>query len=85
MGAVQENRQSRDVFPTVFRCNTKRRLRAAMKKHGFDAAVYDYDAEPTYLSFSLIAFRLGMLYRRLSPPLPQAALFAFGKLVKRSG
>jgi len=80
--AVQENRKALDVFPTVYRCNSKRRLRAAMKKHGFDAVVYDYDAEPSYLAFSRLAYRLGMLYMRLAPPLPRAALFAFGKLAK---
>jgi SAM-dependent methyltransferase len=85
VGAVQENRMAHDVFPTVYRCNSKRKVLAAMRKHGFDAVVYGYDAEPSYLAFSRIAFRLGMLYMRLSPPLPRAVLFAFGKLTKRKG
>jgi len=76
---VQEGRQARDVFPTFYRCNSKWKLRQYLTKHGFDAVVYGYEAEPSYLSFSLIAYACGVLHQKLAPNFMRNTLFAFAQ------
>lgn len=68
-----------DIFPTVYRCNTLPAVRRALRRHGFEAVVYGYEAEPSYLSFSKAAYALGVLHQKLSPGLFKAAIFAFGR------
>jgi SAM-dependent methyltransferase len=60
-------RAPEDIFPTVYRCNTSRRLTVALEQHGFDAVVYTSEDEPSYLSFNPLMYRLGLLHRRLAP------------------
>jgi len=50
-----------------------------MKKHGFEGVVYGYEAEPSYLSFSKSAYRLGVLHQRFAPRFLKPVIFAFGK------
>jgi SAM-dependent methyltransferase len=76
---VQDGRKEEDVFPTLYRCNSVRRVRQAMARHGFDAVVYGYEAEPSYLSFSSIAYALGVLHQKLAPSRFRPAIFAFGR------
>ena len=68
-----------DVFPTLYRCNTVPAIQRAMARSGFDAIVYGYEAEPSYLAFSRLAYALGVLHQKLSPSLFKAAIFAFGR------
>lgn len=68
-----------DIFPTFYRCNTLPAVRRALQQHGFKAAVLGYEAEPSYLSFSTIAYALGVLHQKLSPGIFKAAIFAFGR------
>lgn len=80
LGKVQEERQTRDVFPTLYRCNTVWALRGALARQGFkDVVVYGYDAEPAYLSFSDITYRIGLLLHRLAPSFLRTTLFAFAR------
>ncbi len=79
--AVQ-GRKEEDVFPTVYKCNSIRKLRGIMKKNGFEHVVYGYEAEPSHLKFSRIAYSLGMLHRRLAPAFLMPVIFAFGKIKK---
>ncbi|MBM3250626.1 MAG: class I SAM-dependent methyltransferase [Candidatus Nealsonbacteria bacterium] len=79
LGKVQENRQSEDVFPTFYRCNTKKKLKKMMTRFGFDSSVAGYEAEPQYCNFSHLAYFLGVLHQGLAPNFLKAALFAFGK------
>lgn len=76
---VQDARKEEDVFPTFYRCNSVFRIRRSMKDHGFDAVVCGHEAEPSYLSFSGIAYALGVLHQRISPRFFKPTLFAFGK------
>ena len=46
---------------------------------GFDAVVYGWSAEPTYLSFSSISYVIGMLYGAIVPDAFKVALFGFGR------
>jgi len=79
VGKVQDSRKEQDVFPTVYRCNSRRRLRRTLMQHGFDAAVYGYEAEPSYLSFNKFAYWLATLHAKLAPEAIQLALFAFAR------
>lgn len=68
-----------DIFPTLYRCNTIPAVRRALVRHGFDTVVYGCEAEPSYLSFSKVAYALGVLHQRIAPGLFKAAIFAFGR------
>lgn len=80
--AVQDARRDKDVFPTFYRCNSIRKLKSIMKKYGFECVVYGYEAEPSYLSFSKIAYFLGVVHQRLAPGFLKPTIFAFGKIMK---
>ncbi len=75
---VQTVREERDVFPTLYHCNTPGRLRRAFAAH-FEAVVYAVDSEPQYLSFSSLAFRLGVMHQRHAPKFLGPGLFGFGR------
>jgi SAM-dependent methyltransferase len=79
---AQDGRKQEDVFPTVYKCNSIGKLKNTMKKNGFQSVVYGHEAEPSYLSFSRIAYFLGVLYQRFSPKFIKSELFAFGKINK---
>lgn len=68
-----------DAFPTLYRCNTLPVLRRTLQENGYEAVVFGYEAEPTYLAFSKIAYAAGVLHQKLAPGIFKAALFAFGK------
>ena len=80
--AVQGVRKEEDVFPTLYRCNSIRRLRNIMKKHGFQAVVYSCEAEPSYLTFSTVAYFLGVMHQRFAPHFIKSPLLAFGRVAK---
>jgi SAM-dependent methyltransferase len=82
MRAQDDRRTARDVFPTLYRCNTTRQLRRALARAGFDAAVYGYEGEPRYFQFSRLLYGLAVLHQRIAPRFLRLSLFAFG--VKRS-
>lgn len=79
---VQDRRKEEDVFSTVYRCNSIWRLKTKMKQYGFESVVYGYEAEPSYLSFSRIAYWLGVLHQRFAPSFLKPAIFAFGRIKK---
>jgi SAM-dependent methyltransferase len=79
LGRVQPARRADDVFPVRYRCNSLRRLRAVLDRHGFDAAVYGYEAEPDYLAFSPLAYRLGVWHERLAPSAIRVGIHAFAR------
>jgi SAM-dependent methyltransferase len=70
-----------DVFPTLYRCSTLPALRAALRRNGFEHVVYGYEAEPSYLSFSRIAYALGVLHQKIAPGFLKPAIFAFGRKI----
>ncbi len=79
---VQDGRKEEDVFPTVYKCNSIRKLKNIMKKNGLECVVYGYEAEPSYLSFSKIAYLSGVMHQRFAPEFIKPAIFAFGKMKK---
>jgi SAM-dependent methyltransferase len=76
---AQDERRAEDVFPTVYKCNTARRLRRALGAAGFDAVVYGYESEPHYFLFSRALYALAVLHQRLAPRSLRLSLFAFGR------
>ncbi len=68
-GKAQVGRQARDVFPTVYRCNSLWSLRSLLQRHGFDYCIQGIEAEPNYLAFSSLFYRLGGLFQRTAPGL----------------
>jgi SAM-dependent methyltransferase len=80
LGKAQPHGKEEDVFPTLYRCNTVTSLRWQMERHGFKAAIYGYEAEPSYLAFAGWAYRLGVLHQRFAPSFLKPAIFGFGEL-----
>ena len=76
---VQVGRKVNDVFPTYYRCNTIRKIKARLNKYNYEHVVYGYEAEPSYLSFSKIAYGLGVIHQKFAPSFLRPSLFAFGK------
>jgi len=76
---VQVDRQGKDVFPTLYRCNTVGAVRRELTRRGFDAAVFGYEAEPSYLHFSKVAYFFGVLHQRLAPGFLRPAIFGFAR------
>lgn len=75
---VQTSRNEAGVFPTFYRCNTPRAMRKRMTQNGFDCYVYAHEAEPSYLSFSRVAYHLGVAYQVWMPRFTGNTLMGFG-------
>ncbi len=57
---------ARDVFPTVYRANTARRLRALAADAGLTVERLERsETEPEYLAFHVVPYALGVAYERL--------------------
>lgn len=80
---AQPQRRDVDIFPTVYRCNTRRRLHRALDRSGFDACVYGHNGEPAYFGSSPFLYRLGVWYERHAPRAVAVSLFGFGR--RRAG
>jgi SAM-dependent methyltransferase len=76
---VQPDRHNEDVFPTVYRANTRGKLATALDRAGFDAVVYGTEGEPSYLGFSRVAYRFGLAHRRLAPASLRVGLVAWAR------
>jgi ubiquinone/menaquinone biosynthesis C-methylase UbiE len=79
LSRAQPDRKAQDVFPTVYRVNTRKQLAAALQRAGFDAAVYTSEDEPAYLTFSPLSYRLGLAHRRFAPRAVLIGLIAFAR------
>lgn len=79
LSKVQENRLEEDVFPTTYECNTKRQLERQFKAVGLEGYVLPYEGEPTYLSFSKVAYFFGVVFQKIAPKSLRNTLFAFGQ------
>jgi SAM-dependent methyltransferase len=79
LSKAQPARSACDLFPLYYRCNTVRRLRTALRSHGFACAVFTHEPEPGYLGFSELAYRLGVMYQKHAPSLLRAVIYAFAR------
>jgi SAM-dependent methyltransferase len=82
LARVQQERKEEDVFPTHYRCNSLPRLRRMLDRYGFEHVVYGYEAEPSYLEFSALAYALGALHQRFAPRFLRPAMHAFARVRK---
>jgi len=73
-----------DVFPTLYRCNTGRKLLKSMRKIGLDAVVYAIEGEPSYLELFPLAYRLAAAIHPFLPPVFRSTLLAFGRKLPTS-
>ena len=71
-----------DVFPTLYRCNTRGRLQRALERHGFDALVYAHTGESHTARAGYALGILGEVVERCSPSALGHELHAFAR--KRS-
>ena len=72
-------KKQEDIFPTVYRCNTMRRIRQMLDRYGFEHCVYGYEAEPYHLGFARWAYRCGVLHQRFAPRFCKGMIFAFAR------
>jgi SAM-dependent methyltransferase len=79
LGKVQDRRKEEDVFPTLYRSNTKKKIRCLFNKYGFEGYVFRHEAEPSYLSFSRHAYLLGVIHQRFALNMFKSMIFAFGQ------
>lgn len=79
LARAQETSDEQDIFPTVYRCNTKWKLQRILANQGLDHCVFGYESEPAYLSFSRVAYALGVLHQKLAPDFLKLVLFAFAQ------
>ncbi len=80
LSRTQTKREEKDVFPTLYRCNTVWAIRREFRRHNFQAVVYGHDAGPGYLAFSKIAYAAGFLHQRIAPGFIRPTIMAFGQL-----
>lgn len=76
---VQVIREARDVFPTFYRCNSRRRLLGMMSDEGLDAVVFSVEAEPFYFQFSPVLYRVFSMVHRILPSPLQSTLLGFAR------
>ena len=76
---AQPHRREEDIFPTYYRSNTPGRLRKQLGRAGFEACTYCHEGQPAYLSFSSVAYRLGVFYQRHAWDVFKWNLFAFAR------
>jgi SAM-dependent methyltransferase len=75
---VQPDREEQDVFPVVYKCNTKKAFKRFFEAHGFDSFVYQYEAEPAYFKFSYPSFAFGYYLHKILPRFLKNKIFSFG-------
>jgi SAM-dependent methyltransferase len=80
LARVQRGRKAADIFPTLYHCNSPRKLRGALRRNGFEACVYGYGPAPAYLDFSASAYALGVIWAAAAPSVVQAELHSFARL-----
>jgi SAM-dependent methyltransferase len=76
---IQNKRKERDVFPTFYKCNRKKKISFMLDKYCFTSYVYGHEGKPNYLVFSRFLFFLGVIHQRFMPNMFKQKIFAFGK------
>jgi len=74
---VQPSRQKKDVFPAVYRLNSKAALRQYFDPARYDHFVYAWDSEPAYHAGSPLLYRLFLFVHAISPSTFKAMLHIF--------
>lgn len=74
-----DRRRPSDMFIPIYACNTRRRLRRALERAGFDPVVYAIESEPRYFRFSRWLYALAALHQRYAPRAFKLALVGFAR------
>lgn len=64
---LQPSREERDVFPTVYKLNTRRSVRRHFPAEKWDDFSYFYNSEPPYVQRSRLLLAAADAYQRLAP------------------
>jgi len=72
-------REQRDVFPTVYRLNTRRALRRSFPPSAWQLIIYGWTAEPAYFGQSRFLFSVMGVLDWVLPETCSANLFAFAR------
>jgi ubiquinone/menaquinone biosynthesis C-methylase UbiE len=84
LAIAQKERQEKDIFPTVYKCNSILKVKEMLKKYGFESVVYGYESEPRYLSFSGFTYWLGVMHQKFAPGFLRPVIFAFAQVHKEA-
>ena len=82
---MPESARARTIFPVDAYFNLgvlMNKIKKILAQNNFDGYVYGYEAEPSYLQFSKIAYFLGTVYQRCAPKIFKVALFAFAQKIE---
>ena len=74
---AQPERHEVDIFPTVYKLNSKRAIATWFPPDTFDNFTYRYEAEPSYFFNNRAVFALMLLINWLTPPVMKSGLFVF--------
>lgn len=62
------DRDEADIFPAFYRANSPARIRRLSREAGFEGLSAQCVADPSYLAFNEVLFRLASLLERFTPP-----------------
>jgi SAM-dependent methyltransferase len=79
LGKAQLDRKEEDVFPTVYRANSKRQLNRLIRGASLVGTVYSVECEPWYMTFSRIAFRVMSVVHRVLPGFLHSTLIVLAR------
>lgn len=82
VGKVQEGRKEMDVFPTVYRANTRGALRKQLRRQGFEECVYSVEGDPNYMHFSHVLYRVMDMIHAVLPPFCRSTIIAMARKPK---
>ncbi len=85
---AQPNRLQEDIFPKLYRANSRRKLRRLLVAADFrTTTTFTWDTESVYMNFSTPSVIIGGLYHRLAMAglLPRAILMGFATKASRPG
>jgi SAM-dependent methyltransferase len=79
LARVQPEKKCVDVFPTVYRSNTRWKLLRVLRATGLEPVVYSIEGEPGYLGSFPLGFRLAARVIPYFPSLFKSTLLAFAR------
>jgi SAM-dependent methyltransferase len=74
---LQLGREEKDVFPTVYRINTMKRINKMFTSVQFKNFSYTWNPEPAYFRDNLLAWGLMLLFYRIAPSMFGTVLMVF--------
>jgi len=76
---IQPGRKQEDVFPTLYRCNSRRAAKNMLKRHGLEGVAVLHEPEPGYLSFSAFTLAIGKFIGQHLPESLRAVLYIYAR------